>query len=101
MERAAGIEAPPRAAYFRGILAERERVINHLWDMGALCNDVGFGFRFLPVRPFAGNMAEGKSGIFPASAVNGSNRSRRRKYRYYSGSGEANETNHCHCCIMN
>ncbi len=46
MEHAAGIEAPPRAAYLRGILAERERVINHLWDMGALCNDVGFGFAF-------------------------------------------------------
>ncbi|MGZ4999763.1 MAG: hydrogenase large subunit [Methylomonas sp.] len=46
MERAASIEAPPRAAYLRGILAERERVINHLWDMGALCNDVGFAFGY-------------------------------------------------------
>jgi Ni,Fe-hydrogenase III large subunit len=46
MERAAGLEAPPRAAFLRGILAERERVINHLWDIGALCNDVGFGFGF-------------------------------------------------------
>jgi Ni,Fe-hydrogenase III large subunit/NADH:ubiquinone oxidoreductase subunit C len=42
MERAAGVEIPLRAAYVRGILAERERVINHLWDLGALCNDVGF-----------------------------------------------------------
>jgi Ni,Fe-hydrogenase III large subunit len=46
MERAAGIAAPPRAAFLRGILAERERVINHLWDLGALCNDVGFGFGY-------------------------------------------------------
>ena len=46
MERAAGIEAPPRAAYLRGIYAERERVINHLWDIGALCNDVGFAFGY-------------------------------------------------------
>ena len=46
MERAAGIEIPPRAAYLRGILAERERVINHLWDLGALCNDVAFTFGF-------------------------------------------------------
>lgn len=44
MERAAGIEIPLRAAYLRGLLAERERVINHLWDLGALCNDVGFAF---------------------------------------------------------
>lgn len=46
MERAAGIEIPPRAAYLRGLLAERERVINHLWDLGALCNDVGFAFGY-------------------------------------------------------
>lgn len=44
MERAAGIEIPPRAALIRGILAERERVANHLGDMGAICNDVGFAF---------------------------------------------------------
>jgi Ni,Fe-hydrogenase III large subunit len=46
MERAAGLEAPPRANFVRGILAERERVANHLWDMGAICNDVGFGFAY-------------------------------------------------------
>lgn len=44
MERAAGVEIPLRAAYLRAILAERERIINHLWDMGAICNDVGFAF---------------------------------------------------------
>jgi Ni,Fe-hydrogenase III large subunit/NADH:ubiquinone oxidoreductase subunit C len=46
MERAAEIEITTRAAFLRGILAERERVINHLWDLGALCNDVGFAFAF-------------------------------------------------------
>ncbi|WP_019864519.1 hydrogenase large subunit [Methylovulum miyakonense] len=44
MEQAAGIEIPPRAALLRGILAERERVANHLGDMGAICNDVAFIF---------------------------------------------------------
>ena len=44
MEQAAGIEIPPRAALIRGILAERERVANHLGDMGAICNDVAFVF---------------------------------------------------------
>jgi len=38
------IEIPPRAALIRGILAERERVANHLGDMGAICNDVAFVF---------------------------------------------------------
>lgn len=46
MERAVGMEIPPRAAYVRGILAERERVINHLWDMAAICNDVAFTFAY-------------------------------------------------------
>jgi len=46
MERAAGITPPPRAAYLRAVLAERERVANHLGDAGAICNDVGFAFGF-------------------------------------------------------
>lgn len=44
MEQAAGIEIPPRAALIRGILAERERIANHMGDMGAICNDVAFIF---------------------------------------------------------
>jgi len=44
MEFAADIEIPPRAALIRGILAERERIANHLGDMGAICNDVAFVF---------------------------------------------------------
>lgn len=44
MEQAAGIEIPPRAAFIRGLLCERERIANHLGDIGAICNDVGFAF---------------------------------------------------------
>jgi len=44
MEQAAEITIPPRAAYIRGILCERERIANHLGDIGAICNDVGFAF---------------------------------------------------------
>lgn len=44
MEQAAGVEIPTRAALIRGILAERERVANHLGDIGAICNDVAFVF---------------------------------------------------------
>ena len=36
--------APMRASIIRGILSERERVANHLGDIGAICNDVGFAF---------------------------------------------------------
>ena len=44
MERATGGELPPRAASLRALLAERERIANHLGDIGAICNDVGFAF---------------------------------------------------------
>lgn len=44
MEQAARIDIPKRAAFIRGILAERERIANHLGDVGAICNDVGFAF---------------------------------------------------------
>jgi Ni,Fe-hydrogenase III large subunit len=44
MERAAGCAVPPRADHLRALLAERERIANHLGDIGAICNDVGFAF---------------------------------------------------------
>ncbi len=44
MERAARIAVPARALSIRAILAERERIANHLGDIGAICNDVGFAF---------------------------------------------------------
>jgi len=45
-ESAMGITIPPRAAYLRAILCERERIANHLWDIAAICNDVGFAFSY-------------------------------------------------------
>ena len=44
MEQAAGISISPHAAFIRGILTERERIANHMGDIGAICNDVGFAF---------------------------------------------------------
>jgi Ni,Fe-hydrogenase III large subunit len=46
MEKAAGLEVPERALFLRAIMAERERVANHLGDIGAICNDVAFSFSF-------------------------------------------------------
>jgi len=46
MERAAGIAPPPRATGLRAVLAERERIANHLGDVAGICNDVGFSFAF-------------------------------------------------------
>jgi Ni,Fe-hydrogenase III large subunit len=38
------IVPPPRAAWLRALMLERERVANHLGDLGALGNDAAFGF---------------------------------------------------------
>jgi Ni,Fe-hydrogenase III large subunit/Ni,Fe-hydrogenase III component G len=41
-EAALGIDAPPRASYLRALMAELERLANHLGDIGAICNDAAF-----------------------------------------------------------
>ena len=41
-EAALGIEAPPRAEWLRALMAELERLANHLGDIGAICNDAAF-----------------------------------------------------------
>ncbi len=41
-EAAAALEAPPRAAWLRALMAELERLANHLGDIGAVCNDAAF-----------------------------------------------------------
>jgi Ni,Fe-hydrogenase III large subunit len=42
IEAATGIEAPARAQMLRGVMAELERIANHLGDVGAICNDASF-----------------------------------------------------------
>jgi Ni,Fe-hydrogenase III large subunit len=44
LESAAACDIPPRAAHLRALLLERERVANHLGDLGALGNDAAFAF---------------------------------------------------------
>ena len=46
LERAAGVTLPERALFLRAIMCERERVANHLGDIGAILNDIAFGFGF-------------------------------------------------------
>ena len=44
LESAWGIGIPDRAAWLRALMLERERVANHLGDLGALGNDAAFAF---------------------------------------------------------
>lgn len=43
-ESIAEITPPPRALWLRALLLERERIANHLGDLGSLGNDVAFSF---------------------------------------------------------
>jgi Ni,Fe-hydrogenase III large subunit/Ni,Fe-hydrogenase III component G len=44
LESASRVEIPERAAWLRALLLERERVANHLGDLGALGNDAALAF---------------------------------------------------------
>ena len=44
VEAALGMEVPKRGQFLRGLLLERERIANHLGDLGALANDAGLSF---------------------------------------------------------
>ena len=46
MEQAAGVKVPPRALWLRALMCERERVANHVGDIGAILNDIAFAFGF-------------------------------------------------------
>lgn len=43
-ESATGVVPPPRALWLRALLLERERIGQHLWDLGFLGNDAGLAF---------------------------------------------------------
>jgi Ni,Fe-hydrogenase III large subunit len=42
VEAAVGVEPPARAVWLRALMAELERLANHLGDIGAICNDAAF-----------------------------------------------------------
>ena len=44
LEAAANCTIPERAAWLRALMLERERIANHLGDLGALGNDAGLAF---------------------------------------------------------
>jgi Ni,Fe-hydrogenase III large subunit/Ni,Fe-hydrogenase III component G len=44
VESLCGVEPPPRALWLRALFLERERIANHLGDIGAIANDAAFSF---------------------------------------------------------
>lgn len=54
LERMAGVQPPPRAAFSRVLFAEMERLISHLGDLGGMCSDVAYGFAMFQFRMLRG-----------------------------------------------
>ncbi|HYD39650.1 MAG TPA: hydrogenase [Anaeromyxobacter sp.] len=52
LEALAGVEVPLAAQVLRGIALELERLSNHVGDLGAICNDIGY----LPGASFYGRL---------------------------------------------
>jgi len=44
VESMTGCNPPERALWLRALMLERERIANHLGDLGGICNDVAFAF---------------------------------------------------------
>ena len=44
VESATGATVPARAVWLRALMAELERLANHLGDIGAICNDAAFAY---------------------------------------------------------
>jgi Ni,Fe-hydrogenase III large subunit/Ni,Fe-hydrogenase III component G len=44
LEAMTGCNVPARAQWLRALFLERERIANHLGDIGAICNDAAFAF---------------------------------------------------------
>jgi Ni,Fe-hydrogenase III large subunit/Ni,Fe-hydrogenase III component G len=78
VEEACATRAPDNAQVLRAILLELERLYNHVADVGALCNDVGFGVanahalrireRLLRLNADVTGHRLLRSGIFPGGA---------------------------------
>lgn len=63
-EYAAGLVAPPRAGFLRGVLCERERMANHIGDIGAICNDAAFIFMHAQMQRLREEMARLHAELF-------------------------------------
>ena len=63
-ESAAQIEIPLRARQLRAVLCERERMANHIGDIGAVCNDAAWSFMHLQCQRLREDMARLHERVF-------------------------------------
>jgi len=63
-ENAAYLDVPARAVNLRAILCERERMANHIGDIGSVCNDGGFAFMNVQMQRLREEMARAHQDLF-------------------------------------
>ena len=66
------IVVPPRAQYLRALMAELERLANHLGDIGAICNDASFSIMHAHCGDSARTRVARRRCLFRPSADDGS-----------------------------
>ena len=81
VEAALGIEPPPRAVWLRGVMAELERIANHLGDFGAICNDASFSIMLAHCGMLRERVLRCAAALLRPSADDGLHRARRRRGR--------------------
>ena len=65
-EQLTNTEPPQRALWLRALLLERERLANHLGDLGALGNDAGFAFGLAQFSRLKENLLRTNARVFGA-----------------------------------
>ena len=66
LEGISALTPPPRALYLRALALERERIANHLADLGALGNDAGFGFGLAQFSRLKEDLLRANAAVFSA-----------------------------------
>ena len=64
VESVTGAVPPPRALWLRALLLERERIGQHLWDLGFLGNDAGFAFGLTQFSCLREDMLRANAALF-------------------------------------
>ena len=79
VEAALGIEVPPRAVWLRALMAELERIANHLGDIGAICNDASFALMHAQCGMLRERALRAARCLLRPPADDGPHRARRRR----------------------
>lgn len=64
VESVTGMTPPPRALWLRALLLERERIGQHLWDLGFLGNDAGLAFGLAQFSCLREDMLRANAALF-------------------------------------